>query len=180
MKRRTMRRREIERTARFLTFCCHRRLPLFQNERIRDHFIQQLTYVATELDVAVLAWVVMPEHVHLVVYARSPDVTMTRFTHRLKRPFAFKVLNRWRTLDAPILAHLKHGEGHRFWQTGGGFDRNVIGEELREKVRYIHDNPVRRGLVVRATDYRWTSAAAYEGRPWPGPAIDVSLLPGNL
>lgn len=177
MKRRTMRRREIERTGRFLTFCCFRRLPLFQNERICDHFIERLTRVASELSVDVLAWVVMPDHVHLVVHAQSPGVTMTRFTHALKRPFALEVLNRWRTLNAPILQHLQHKDGHRFWQTGGGFDRNVLGGELREKIQYIHNNPIRRRLVGRAEDYRWSSAAAYDGRPWPGPAIDLSLLP---
>ena len=78
MKHRTMQRREVPGTGRFLTFGCFRRLPLFQNERIRDRFIERLTRAAVELNGDVLAWVVMPDHVHLIVHAASPDVTMTR------------------------------------------------------------------------------------------------------
>ena len=177
MKRRTMRRREVPGTARFLTFTCHRRLPLLRPDAIKDVFIDRLTRTAVTLGVDVLAWVVMPDHVHLIVYAEDAGVSMTRFTHALKRPFALEVLNRWRALNAPILARLEHGDGHRLWQTGGGFDRNVVGDELVEKIRYIHGNPVRRGLVGRAADYRWSSAAAYDGMPCVGPVIRFGLLP---
>lgn len=58
-----------------------------------------------------------------------------RFMHALKRPFALEVLNRWQKLDAKILPRLLHDGGHRFCQTGGGYDRNVIGDELLEKFR---------------------------------------------
>lgn len=68
MKHRTLYRRETPETGRFLTFCCYRRLPLFRNEAVRERFIDRLTRTASEWDVAVLAWVVMHDHVHLVVY----------------------------------------------------------------------------------------------------------------
>ena len=52
----------------------------------------------------------------------------------------------------------------RFWQRGGGYDRNIHTEnELEEKIVYIHENPVRRGLVLQATDWRWSSARWYAG-----------------
>jgi len=48
---------------------------------------------------------------------------------------------------------------YRFWQRGGGYDRNVWEPDtLRKMIEYIHDNPVRRGLVTRATDWPWSSA----------------------
>ncbi len=50
----------------------------------------------------------------------------------------------------------------RFWQVGGGYDRNIISQkEMEEKIEYIHQNPVRRGLVKRATDWMWSSANWY-------------------
>ncbi|MFL5241495.1 MAG: hypothetical protein ACJ8FY_05250 [Gemmataceae bacterium] len=53
---------------------------------------------------------------------------------------------------------------YRFWQRGGGYDRNVTEPStLLPMIKYIHDNPVRRGLVARATDWIWSSARFYEG-----------------
>jgi putative transposase len=52
----------------------------------------------------------------------------------------------------------------RFWQTGGGFDHNIFNEHpLHEVIRYIHQNPVRRGLVDEALEWKWSSARFWEG-----------------
>jgi putative transposase len=51
-----------------------------------------------------------------------------------------------------------------FWQSGGGYDRNVTEPRtLREMIDYIHLNPVRRGLVERPEDWKWSSAAWFLG-----------------
>ena len=53
---------------------------------------------------------------------------------------------------------------HRFWQPGGGYDRNITSiEALRAMIEYIHANPVRRGLVARAEDWEWSSARWFAG-----------------
>ena len=53
---------------------------------------------------------------------------------------------------------------HRFWQPGGGYDRNITSTEaLRAVIEYTHANPVRRGLVARAEDWEWSSARSYAG-----------------
>ncbi|GAG42538.1 unnamed protein product, partial [marine sediment metagenome] len=55
---------------------------------------------------------------------------------------------------------------HRFWQPGGGYDRNLwtVGR-IHEKIHYVHANPVRRGLVERPDHWPWSSCRAwmYEG-----------------
>ena len=51
---------------------------------------------------------------------------------------------------------------YRLWQRGGGFDRNLRSiRDVREKIAYIHQNPVRRGLVEREADWHWSSAVAW-------------------
>ena len=53
---------------------------------------------------------------------------------------------------------------HRFWQPGGGYDRNITSSEtLRAMIEYIHANPVRRGLVATAEEWEWSSARWYAG-----------------
>jgi putative transposase len=56
-----------------------------------------------------------------------------------------------------------------FWQTGGGFDRNITEPQtLESMIDYIHQNPVRRGLVERPSDWVWSSAGWYEGKETTG------------
>jgi putative transposase len=175
--RRTLKRWDDPRHVRYITCSCYRRLPLFGNGRIKDAFVDQFSQVFAQSRGELFAWVIMPEHFHLLIRPRRPDETITRLLAALKRPFSRRVLNRWRKLDARILQRIvdSHGREH-FWQRGGGYDRNIFSEEeLLEKITYIHNNPVRRGLVDRPTDWRWSSAAWYEGKrdlgpklaPWP-------------
>jgi putative transposase len=172
-RRKLLRRREVPGQARYLTFSTFQRLPLFQNDAIKDAFVEQLATIQRQLEFPLFAWVVMPEHVHLLLLPRPPRVTVTAILLPLKRGLAARVLARWRQLHAPILRAVadRAGEQH-FWQAGGGYDRNVFADgELEEKVRYVHNNPVRRGLVATAVDWPWSSARWYAGLPYVGPTI---------
>src|SRR5437660_84022 len=111
--RRKLRRFEREGHVRFLTFSCYRRLPLLNHDGIRGVFLARLKRVCDAERVRLLGWVMMPEHVHLLVFPEGgPDVG--RFCHTLKRPVAEAVLRRWKELDAPILERIAHGTGYRF------------------------------------------------------------------
>lgn len=83
----------------------------------------------------------------------------------MKASVARRVIARWRTLEAPVLGRIETPSGeHRFWQRGGGYDRNLLmGNEFFEKINYIHHNPVRRGLAVQPTDWAWSSARWWAG-----------------
>lgn len=109
------------------------------------------------------AWVVMPEHVHLLV--RPQDAMRLADPLRfMKQSVAGRVLERWREINAPILARLRVRDGHRFWQKGGGFDRNVRDDaEFSREVRYVHNNPVERALVTRPEDWTWSSVRWWMG-----------------
>ncbi len=172
--RRKLHRVEQAGHVRFLTFSCYRRLPLLNHDGIRALFLTRLESTCESERIRLLAWVLMPEHVHLLVFPEAePD--LQRFTHTLKRPVAEAVLRRWKELDAPILKRIAHGKGYRFWQTGGGYDRNLFNlDAVREKIQYMHDNPVRRKLVPAATDYAWSSVRWYAGLP------DAKLSCGEL
>ena len=68
----------------------------------------------------------------------------------------------------PVKKAHKSNRSHQFWQEG------VHPELIQgdEKIEYIHDNPVRRGLVKSQTDYRWSSAPWYNGDRSRGPQLD--------
>ena len=68
--------------------------------------------------------------------------------------------------------------GYRFWQRGGGYDRNLRSvADVYEKIDYVHCNPVRRGLVARAEDWRWSSARIWRDGDDGTIGIDRDSLP---
>ncbi len=173
--RKRMRRRDSHGPARFITFSCEHRLPLLGRPAIRDVFVAALAETHSRFSLGLFAWVVMPEHVHLLLRADSEStIDALRF---LKMSVAQRIISRWRRLEAPILERLARPDGSfRFWLKGGGFDRNVRDRpELSRTIAYIHQNPVERGLVLRASEWRWSSVAWWRGEEstirceYPGP-----------
>ncbi len=129
----------------FVTFSCHHRDPLLVNPHSRDIFEQTLERVRRWYGFFVSAYVVMPEHVHLLI--SEPE--------RAQLSVALQMLkqNTGRQLRPP--------EGGPFWQPRY-YDFNVWSEAKRiEKLRYIHRNPVKRGLVKRPEDWPWSSFRHY-------------------
>lgn len=178
-RRRKFKRIEADGVPRFLTFTCYRKLPLLGTPELRDHFMRHLREsLARHPSVLPFAWVAMPDHAHLVLFPAN-DGAITSFLMGFKRPFAQSVLKRWRELDAPILRRLKLPDGtHRYWQTGGGFDRLLHGNELFEKIAYCHKNPITRGLTKTSVEWAWSSARQYEDLDDPiGPRVAFDELP---
>jgi len=165
MHPRHRKRYEVQRHARYLTFSCYGRLPLFKNDAIKHEFVEHLAAVREKLKYRLLAWVIMPEHVHLLLVPDLPECPVSVILRSLKQAFAQRIVNRWVELNAPVLARITDTRGiRRFWQRGGGYDRNIFSyEELGEKIMYIHNNPVRRGLVDRADEWSWSSYHWYSG-----------------
>jgi putative transposase len=135
----------------FITCSCYRRQPLLETGARRDLFLAVLEQVRRRYQFVVAGYVVMPEHIHLLIgepQVKTPSTVM----QALKIGFARRVLAQGRLLDqAP----------QRIWQKRF-YDFDVWTEHKRiEKLRYMHRNPVKRGLVVSPELWRWSSFRAY-------------------
>jgi putative transposase len=150
-----------------LTFSCFHRLPLLSRDRTRQWFIEAMSKARERRNLALWAYVLMPEHVHIIVWPRDARYEVRLIRTALKVPVQRKALRYLREQAPEFLEKLRdeqpNGEVHyRFWQRGGGYDRNVHDPAtLRQMIDYIHLNPVRRGLVEQATDWPWSSARYY-------------------
>jgi putative transposase len=155
--------------AHYLTFSCYRRLPLLSRDRSRQWFIDALIAARDKLDFDIWAYVIMPEHAHVLVWPRRKVYRIQSILAAIKRPVAVKAKqflidtqrNDW-------LQRLTVRKGRRMvfrlWQSGGGFDENLWNEQpVANVIDYIDDNPRRRGLVIRATDWWWSSARWHAG-----------------
>jgi putative transposase len=113
----------------------------------------------------------MPEHVHVLLCPRQPDYEMRRILVALKRPVSdaarayLEETGNEKWLERLTVAYPSR-RIFRFGQPGGGFDRNVIRDRtVPAVIDYIHANPVRRNLAAQPTDWEWSSARFWEGRP---------------
>ena len=146
----------------FLTTSCYQRLPLLGNATNRDLFLQVLAQVRRRYRFAMIGYAVMPEHVHLLLTEPergNPSVVM----QAIKQGFARRLLARLRWLEQPRQLSLWSGpvERGRIWQPRF-YDFVVFSEKKRvEKLRYMHGNPVKRGLVLEPKQWRWGSYRHY-------------------
>ena len=133
-----------------LTFSCYRGYPFMRAERTCQWLATSINAARVSLDIDLWAFVFMPEHVHLIVHPRQPvyDIAVIRQGDQGARSRdAFCYLRRHAPEWIPRLTRRrgKHVE-HLFWQSGGGYDRNIkTPKTLLAMIDYVHNNPVRRG-----------------------------------
>jgi len=149
----------------FITFSCYRRLPLLKPARARDIFVKELGKVRDEMGFHLLGYVVMPEHVHLLM-SEPKQGTPSTVLQKLKLRVARKLRKRRRPACAGQmrLPFAETGDPLRaFWQARF-YDFNVYSRGKRkEKLNYMHANPVIRGLVKDPGDWLWSSWGVYYG-----------------
>ncbi len=146
----------------FLTFSCYHRLPLLGSARDRNLFVQVLRKVREEYGFKLVGYVVMPEHVHLLISepARGTPSTVLKM---LKQRVSHRLGHQSLPVRALALAR-SGGRLPQFWQRRF-YDFNVWSRaKTIEKLAYMHANPLKRGLVKNPQDWPWSSYAFYQGR----------------
>lgn len=164
---------EDERTyVHYLTFSCNNCLPLFEDQSLCRLLVEHLNAERNKLGFEVYAYVIMPNHVHLLIW--SPSVPTSRVLQGIKGGFSRIAMMRIRERQPDLLPDLTIHRCTRssssFWLPGGGFDRPIRGQRaIRMRISYIHNNPVRARLVRYPSVWKWSSE-----RFWS--AGDASLM----
>jgi putative transposase len=129
--------------------------------RSRDRFLSILEQARERYRFVVVGYVVMPEHVHLLL--SEPEVgTPSTVMQVLKQRTARALLPKRKRRSSRQLNLFEDGPRRAFWQARF-YDFNVWTSKKRvEKLRYIHRNPVERGLVELPEQWRWSSYRHYQ------------------
>ncbi len=126
----------------FLTFSCYRRHAHLGTAKARALFEESLEKMRCRYCFVVAGYVVMPEHVHLLV-SEPRGTTLDRAIQALK------------------LSVVRRRTERPFWQARY-YDFNVhSSRKVSEKLQYMHRNPVKRGLVEKPEDWAWSSYRHY-------------------
>ena len=147
----------------FITFSCYRRLPLLETQRARNFFVRELARVRKEYGFLLAGYVVMPEHVHLLMSEPkkgTPSTVLQMLKQRVSRKMRKK--GRGGTPEQLRLAFAETGEELRSFWSARYYGFNVYSrKKFKEKLQYIHRNPVTRGLVEDPKDWPWSSWSFY-------------------
>ena len=151
--------------AHFLTFSCNRQLPLFNKNEIKHIFISSLNEARKKHQFDLWGYVIMPEHIHILIHSSS-IYSISVILKMIKQKSAYYSIKYFRKHSPEITEKLmdrKTGK-IRFWLPGGGYDENITDTHAcREIIDYMHNNPVRRGIVDNLLDWTWSSARFWAG-----------------
>ena len=146
----------------FITFCCYQRRRLLDSVRSRNLVIRILGEIRAKYDFALVGYVIMPEHVHLLISesaAASPAKIVQVFKQRVSRRMRGKKRSRKNQLSLGFPE--PSAELRRFWQRRY-YDFNIYSrKKLWEKLHYMHANPVEERLVQHPHDWPWSSWSNY-------------------
>jgi putative transposase len=147
----------------FVTFSCWHRRRYFKSDDLYSLFVQGLEAARTRFNFRLYGYVVMPEHVHLLL-SEPTKQKLADAIHYLKLSFAKRARGPHSASAQVSVQRTDANLGHTstsFWEKRY-HDRNVRDyHEFGVKLRYLHNNPVKRGLVESPEEWPWSSYRHY-------------------
>ncbi len=156
----------------FVTFQVVEWIDIFTRKVYRDIVIDSLRYCQQYKDLEIFAYVIMSNHVHLLIRSYKGNLSDTikefkSFTAKqILQTVTQETENRkdW-MLNLFEFAAKKHkrNEKYQFWTHENHAEEIYSNKFIHQKINYIHDNPVRAGIVLNQQDYLYSSAGFYHG-----------------
>ena len=145
----------------FITFSCYRRRRYLGTARARNRFVRILDQVRSRFRFLLIGYVVMPEHVHLLV-SEAKQGNPSKVLQVLKQRVSRSLRKPERKASAQLsLVFAAATDSPAFWQRRF-YDFNVWSLKKRvEKLHYMHMNPLKRKLVDHPKDWPWSSSCFY-------------------
>lgn len=157
----------------FCTFTCYNWLPLFEITNLYEKIFNWFDLLANKGN-KILGFVIMPNHLHLLIYLTDNKINLNQIISNGKRFMAYEIIKRLKEnenkelLDklsnSVIERERKNGKLHNVFQPS--FDSKICFNEafILQKIEYMHHNPVSKkwNLVEDFRNYKYSSASFYE------------------
>ena len=143
-------------------------LPVFTREKYLDIITASLSFCRQQKGLRLHAYVILDNHLHLIVSGDDLSQVMRDFKRHTAKEIqevARQDNKQWLLKQFEFFKDMQKVKSrHQVWQEGF-HPQDIIGEDmLRQKIEYIHYNPVRAGLVDRPEDWRYSSTRDYLGQ----------------
>lgn len=153
-------------TFHYITSVTFNRVPIFRSETACEIFVEKLGEVREKFPYKLIGYVVMPDHFHLIVNLKDDDVS--KFLLRLRGLSARQIIDwlkekKFVSSLAKLELHFpqKRQYTHAVWQKKPVVIDLYSHKFLRQKLNYIHLNPVRAGFCDHPAKWKWSSYRAY-------------------
>jgi putative transposase len=164
-----------------LTFNCYKNQPFLSKEKTCKYLVDSIISSREKHGFDVWAYVFMPSHVHLLICPRTEQYSISDILLSIKQSVSRKAINYLKNNNRDGLKYLEtyqRNRSYRFWQKGGGYDRNITKvKTVIDLIRYIHNNPVRKALVKSADQWYYSSAADWQNIRQGPISIDFDSFP---
>jgi putative transposase len=151
----------------FLTCTVVKWLPLFEDHNLIDILYTSLRFMQKHNRLTIFAYVIMDNHLHLVAASANLSKDIANFKSFTARRIidTLKVRKEKKLLEQLAQSKAQHKKDRQFqvWQEGSHPQMIQNEAMMRQKIEYIHQNPVRRGLVDEPVQWVYSSAANYAG-----------------
>lgn len=152
----------------FLTCTVVRWLPAFSHPYLAEIVLDSLAFLQKQKRIVLYAYVILENHLHLIASSQNLSKEIGDFKSFTARSIidCLEVRKSYSLLQELFSAKLRHKKDRRyqFWQEGSHPQAIQDEKMMRQKIEYIHNNPVRRGYVDEPTDWRYSSARNYSGK----------------
>lgn len=162
----------------YLTAVAKDRLPVFQTDALKIVTCSALDEARRSGGFAIYAYVVMPDHLHLITDAvLKPSKVLQYINGIISRRVIDHLKERGHNASLQKLRHEDKGRGYRYslWEHHNNAFSITSEDMFMQKVNYIHQNPVRAGLVERTEDYRWSSVRIWKRCPLEDEPLIVDI-----
>ena len=169
----------------FITLTAIKWLDVFQRPIYKHCIIDSLKYCQHNKGLEIFAWVLMPNHMHMIVSGRQAGISLPEIIRDFKKFTAKQITNAiihntqeskkefltYHFAQAAKLHNKNHGL--KLWQNG--YHPEILNSDsfIRQKLDYLHNNPVRQEIVARPEDYLYSSAMDYAGIKG---LLDITLI----
>lgn len=163
----------------FVTFTISEWLPIFVSEHPCQIVVESLNHCHHHKNLRINAYVIMPTHMHAILFDAAFDAERLNRSITDFRKFTGRQLSDYCTAHSPIFdralrASAGQDRARQCWQPTRHPEAIYTEHFWRQKVDYLHNNPVRKGLVRQPDHWRYSSASYWLGET---KASDIMLTP---
>lgn len=152
----------------YLTSVTKDRLPVFRSDKMKAVAALALDEARTSCGFLIFAYVIMPDHIHLITDSRKKPEEILRYVNGIVARRVIDFLKRNNYISSlEKLRHQDRGQGYRYslWDHHPNIRQLTSESMLMQRVHYTHQNPVRARLVENAEDYQYSSVRFWNRRP---------------
>ena len=161
----------------FISFAVQGWVDVFTRNEYKNILVDNLSYCRIHKGLEIFAWCIMTNHVHLIIRAEKgkelQDILrdFKKFTSKAIKTAITE--NDRESRKGWLLEQFATQEGFRFWRSDNKPIELWSNSVIKQKLDYIHNNPVEEGLVFKPEDYVYSSATDYAGKKG---LLDIILI----